>query len=405
MPHWLSWRCGTDLRTAREHVRVARSLTALPRTTEEFGRGTLSYSKVRAIARVADPATEGDLVDIALAAPAAHVERLCAGLRRAADRDAPGDNRDNRGDRAEHRCHTRWRWDDETGELVIWGRLRAVDGAVLLAGLTRAEHERTRTGADDRAHDGSAEPRDTPAPAPADGSAEPHPRAGPDAPTSSPDLTGPPPNDIGPALVALAEQTLASGSAPVHAPSAEIVLHRDATGTRVADGPALDDAAAEEAACSGIVREVVTRDGCVLAWGRARRRPSSAQLRALYLRDGGCRTPGCGRTRFLHAHHVRGWRRGGPTDLDNLVLLCGSCHRNLHEGGFTITAIGGQRFTFHRDGSPWLAAPSTSGTVENLLRADLDPDPLTPHWGGEPLDLSYATEVLLTSWRARTQAA
>lgn len=85
--HWLSWRCGMDLRTAREHVRVARSLTVLPRTAQEFGRGALSYSKVRAIARVAVPETEDDLVEVALAAPAAHIERLCAGLRRAGDRD------------------------------------------------------------------------------------------------------------------------------------------------------------------------------------------------------------------------------------------------------------------------------------------------------------------------------
>jgi len=53
--HWLSWRCGMDLRTSREHVRVARSLVVLPRTAAEFTEGRLSYSKVRAIARVATP--------------------------------------------------------------------------------------------------------------------------------------------------------------------------------------------------------------------------------------------------------------------------------------------------------------------------------------------------------------
>lgn len=245
---------------------------------------------------------------------------------------------------------------------------------MLLAGLTRAEQERTRT----RAEDGSAEPRD---------------------------LTGPPPWEVGPALIALAEHSLASGSAPVYAPAAEVVLHRAGTVTRASDGPALGQAEAEEATCSATVREVVTGDGCVLAWGRARRRPSPAQLRALHLRDGGCCTPGCGRTRFLHAHHVTAWSAGGRTDLDNLLLLCGGCHRSLHQGDFSVTATGGQRFRFQRNGVPWLPAPPTSGAAADLPGEDLDPAGLTPAWAGEPLDLSYATDVLLTTWKRRSRAA
>jgi len=136
--HWLSWRCGMDLRTSREHVRVARSLLVLPRTAAEFTEGRLSYSKVRAIARVATPASEDDLVDIALHAPAAHVERLARGLR-TADQHEPTQNAED----ASRRCRTQWRWDEDTGELVFWGRLPAQDGAALLATATRAEHERT----------------------------------------------------------------------------------------------------------------------------------------------------------------------------------------------------------------------------------------------------------------------
>ena len=81
--HWLSWRCGLDLRTAREHVRVARSLAELPRIRDAFDAGRISYSKVRAIARVATPTSEADLLEAALHAPAAHVERLTRGLRTA----------------------------------------------------------------------------------------------------------------------------------------------------------------------------------------------------------------------------------------------------------------------------------------------------------------------------------
>jgi uncharacterized protein DUF222 len=77
---WLSWRCGMDLRTAREHVRVARALSDLPDLTAAFAAGRLSYSKVRAVTRVATAETEPDLVEAALSAPASQLERLVRGL-------------------------------------------------------------------------------------------------------------------------------------------------------------------------------------------------------------------------------------------------------------------------------------------------------------------------------------
>src|SRR5678815_3840046 len=53
--HWLSWRIGMDLKTAREKVRVARSLAELPQIDAALRTGQISYSKVRAMARVATP--------------------------------------------------------------------------------------------------------------------------------------------------------------------------------------------------------------------------------------------------------------------------------------------------------------------------------------------------------------
>src|SRR5437870_2256595 len=53
--HWLNWRCGVSLHTAREYVRVALRLAELPAVADRFGRGELSYSKVRAISRIARP--------------------------------------------------------------------------------------------------------------------------------------------------------------------------------------------------------------------------------------------------------------------------------------------------------------------------------------------------------------
>jgi hypothetical protein len=67
--------------------------------------------------------------------------------------------------------------------------------------------------------------------------------------------------------------------------------------------------------------------------GRATRVVSAAQRTALAVRDGGCRCRGCDRpVAWCEAHHLRHWLHGGPTDLANLVLLCRSHHRAVHEG-------------------------------------------------------------------------
>src|SRR5215475_14107487 len=56
--HWLAWRVGWDLVTAREHVRVARKLPDVPAIDDALRRGQVSYAKVRAMVRVASPANE-----------------------------------------------------------------------------------------------------------------------------------------------------------------------------------------------------------------------------------------------------------------------------------------------------------------------------------------------------------
>jgi uncharacterized protein DUF222 len=62
---WLGWRCGVQTHLAKEYVAVACALKALPRITEEFSRGRLSYSQVRMLARVATGQTEQTLIEIA----------------------------------------------------------------------------------------------------------------------------------------------------------------------------------------------------------------------------------------------------------------------------------------------------------------------------------------------------
>ena len=74
--HWLSWRCGLDRVTAREHLRIAKGLAELPITRDAFAQGRLSYSKVRAIVRVASADDEQGWVDTAIGLPAARLARL-----------------------------------------------------------------------------------------------------------------------------------------------------------------------------------------------------------------------------------------------------------------------------------------------------------------------------------------
>lgn len=78
---WLSWYLGIGPNAAREKVRVTRALAELPILDKAFEQATLSYSKVRALTRVATPDNEQALLDVAECANAHQTERVCAGLR------------------------------------------------------------------------------------------------------------------------------------------------------------------------------------------------------------------------------------------------------------------------------------------------------------------------------------
>jgi len=130
--HWLHWRTSIDLGAAREKVRVARALPALPLVSARMQRGQLSYAKVRALTRVATPANEQSLVDVALAGTAAHVERFVRAWRRV-DRAEEGRETETR-----HLHRQFSTWVDDDGMVVIRGRLTPEVGAVLQRALEAA---------------------------------------------------------------------------------------------------------------------------------------------------------------------------------------------------------------------------------------------------------------------------
>ena len=129
---WLSWRVGLDLGAAREKVRVARALPALPRVAQALAHGELSYAKVRALTRVATPETEERLLAIGRAGTAEHVERIVRGWRRM-DRKAEKDEAAR-----QHAGRALSVYRAEDGTVTIRGRLSPEAGALLLKALTAA---------------------------------------------------------------------------------------------------------------------------------------------------------------------------------------------------------------------------------------------------------------------------
>jgi hypothetical protein len=93
----------------------------------------------------------------------------------------------------------------------------------------------------------------------------------------------------------------------------------------------------ERLACDSSITRVLFQDSVVIDVGRSKRTVEGPTKRALRARDGHCRWPGCERPASLSAaHHLVHWIHGGPTDLDNLILLCHRHHRMVHEGGWQL---------------------------------------------------------------------
>ena len=129
--HWLSWRCGLSLHSAREKVRVARALRQLPKVVESFEKGELSYARARAITRVATSANEEALVETARHSTGAQLERICraTSIAQAAEEGSLTNP---------SRRSLTYYWDDD-GMLILHARLEADEGAAVIAALEAAQ--------------------------------------------------------------------------------------------------------------------------------------------------------------------------------------------------------------------------------------------------------------------------
>jgi len=390
---WLTWRVGLDPGAARERVRVARALGTLPRLAQALARGELSYSKVRALTRVATPETEERLLAVGRAGTAEHVERIVRGWRRI-DRIAEARETIKR-----HRRRALHVFQDEDGMVVIHGRLEPEAGALVMKALEAGRDalaQRPRVSAETRqsmSHSGDA---------------------GEDANDSMRTgliISEDPPSwgqQQADALALIAETALDHGLDP-GAPGEryQVIVHIDAPVLANPDGPGqsvLEDGAhvsaetSQRLACDAT--RVVMRhdaDGRVTEVGARTRTIPPALRRALQHRDKGCRFPGCGLP-FGQGHHIRHWAHGGPTKLSNLAMLCRRHHRAVHEDGYQVERDANGELVFRRpDGRPLADAPTPAPISENpsaTVRAQNDARSFQinartsmPGWQGERLDV------------------
>jgi hypothetical protein len=380
--HWLHWRTGIDLGASREKVRVARSLATLPRISWAMEHGELSYAKVRALTRVATAENEAALLDVALCATAAHVERFVRGWRRV---DRASEARD---DERRHLSRELRTWVDDDGMVVLRGRLSPEAGAVVLRALEAAGDRLFQEARESPTGDALSE-EVTPAQRSAD------------------------------ALVLLADTALTGdldrGTA---GDRYQVVLHVDGAGAE--GGRAIEEqtarASADVGPDAGGVLELhhgvervsaetsrrlscdaslvtMTRDddGVDDASSRRTRTIPAAVRRALAARDRTCRFPGC-TSRRCDAHHIEHWADGGESHASNLVLLCRRHHRAVHEGGFDVTTDPSGALEFWRpDGARLREVPS--------IPVAMNVPPMDPpgSWDGTRFDVAYAVDV---AWRA-----
>jgi hypothetical protein len=345
--HWLSWRVGMDLGAAREKVRVARSLGELPVVDDALRKGEISYSKVRAMTRVATAENEAELLGMARCATGAQLEKICR-LKRMVNALA--------GESAKEVEGRRYVVERETGDgmVLIQMRLLPEEAARVMKALEVV-------GGGNRA----------------DG------------------------------VVALADAALSGkpvGEAGSVRPPVEVVVHVQAADlegrTELGDGVSAE--VSRRLLCdAGVVPMLEDDEGKTIDVGRKTRTIPAALRRALDARDGGCRFPGCTNRIYTDAHHVEHWLEGGETSLANTVLLCRRHHGYLHEHGFSLERVG-EALVFRDPEGQVVPAQGTRGAVAVELAAvagawsgrAVTAEVNAPGWDGERIDYDLCVAAL-----------
>ncbi len=389
--HWLNWRCGISFSAAREKVRVGHALSRLPKTSEAFSSGVLSYSKARAITRVGNENNEECLLSYARYGTASQLDKTVRLYRQQYDEAGvmmvgyhnaihDGDNtvcvtdderRDAENQRAmhhhEHR-HVTTHW-DEHGCLEIRARLTPEQGALVIKAIDAAVESIAQSEPAEKSESHALElTKGTSAGGFPINNNRQYPRQRADA------------------LVLMAEALLKDTKLTSSIEDRyQVVVHVDSNvlSQKVFEKPsgepdcyidkqvAVPVETARRLSCSCKVVTALLHKGEPLSIGRRSRAVPTGIRRALTIRDGVCQFPGCDCQHHLDAHHIVHWANGGDTSLENLIEVCHHHHKLLHEGQFSVVRQADSTLTFRRpDGTPIQKAVAQTGEPVPLTHKD-----------------------------------
>jgi len=302
---WLRWQCNLTATVASERVAISRQMAALPTTEQAFAEGDISYRHVSLIAQTAsqlgdrfEPQAENILVDAAKELDPWRLLRAIGHLKHCLDLDGVlGDANEAHGRRFLHLSQT------FDGVFRIDGRFDAEGGAVLRTALDAVIGPRLE-GDNRMASERRAD-----------------------------------------AAVELARRQLddgrmpeVGGQKPHLAISVDLATLSKEPGSMAAElewSLPIPAETARRLACDAAITPVIDGEA-----DHTSRVLPGATRRALVARDKGCRFPGCDcPPAWTDAHHIKHWADGGPTTLDNLVLLCRRHHRLVHEEGWTLELV------------------------------------------------------------------
>lgn len=408
---WLSWKCQIASGTAREQVRVARALAALPTVTAEFAAGRLSYAKVRALTRIATPETEADLLEMATPMTANQMERFAQAHRRVTEAGS-----------GQPRPARQLTWNRVKDlDYVFRAILPAEGAAVVLQALRAARNDLEHP--HDLHDDVSAETRieelrrEDAANGVSFSSDEP--------PESRMESAG----NLADALVQVCAGYLNAKAATADNPDTyQVVIHAGAqaiTGQdgaadtlpvshpahpmrcHIQDGLAISLSTLALISCNATISTMIhDMAGAIVDVGRRTRKPPPALRRAIRERDGyRCQFPGC-RSRRTDAHHIVHWANGGETKLGNLISLCKRHHALVHDKGYFITSASSGFAFYNPRGTPLPACPTLRagpGDITTTHDAVITPATIVPPNSGGRLDLNLAIWIAFANARIKAE--
>ena len=314
---WISRMCGMSATSAADRLCVGTQLESLPKVASALRSGEIGYQSASLLCHLRDQLgdkrelfDEDEMLDLARKHSVASLRYLCRYARHVADPD--GFFNDAEADYSRRRLHISLMSD---GMHSIEGVLDQAGGAALRSALDSLAKRLGQD--DDRSH----------------------------------------PQRMADSLVELAHHAMDEGRLPKRSgvkPHVSLTTTLEGLKNEVGAPPAdlelslpISTRSLERFACDCTMSRVLLADSVVIDVGKATRIVSAPTRRALRARDRGCRWPGCDRhVNWSTPHHTVAWSRGGPTKLPNLVLLCFSHHRLVHEGGWQVVMAGREfRFT------------------------------------------------------------